>query len=94
MEKIKEMIRSGHLDQYLSFQSMPLPIDPEITVTELKRKVTYIYMSISTTTHSCTADVYIFKSAMAPIKIDFQTTTDAYSVSYKYQLIERILTLY
>lgn len=51
-------------------------------------------MSISTTTHSCTADVYIFKSAMAPIKIDFQTTTDAYSVSYKYQLIERILTLY
>jgi phosphatidylinositol 3-kinase len=65
MEKIKEMIRSGHLDQYLSFQSMPLPIDPEITVTELK------------------PDVYIFKSAMAPIKIDFQTTTDAYSLIFK-----------
>jgi len=58
MEKIKEMIRSGHLDQFLSFQSMPLPIDPEITVTELKRE-SLNYMHITPRLTMCSGGVYI-----------------------------------
>jgi len=68
MQKVKEWIKSGKYSTSLAhFSPVSLPLDPSHTVVGIKRTTCLFAQFLI----PFTAHVYIFKSAMHPLRIDF-----------------------